>query len=108
MAAMSLQLQEVMFGVETRSEVVRKDLEEINRWFDHHRGEINHLKKREEELKGLIINAGHKANVFETWLDQTECHGMTFSDPCFEHSTHSFHCSWTSSFSFLLLSLSQA
>ena len=41
MAAMSLQLQEVMSSVETRSEVVGRDLEEINRHFDCRRGEIN-------------------------------------------------------------------
>ena len=45
------------------------DLEEVNGHFDCHRGGINYLKKR-EELKGLIISAGHE--VFKTQLDQME------------------------------------
>ena len=44
MAAMSLQLQ-VISRIEARSKVVGRDLEEINRWFNCHRGEINCLKK---------------------------------------------------------------
>ena len=79
MAAMSLQLQEVMSSVEMRSKVVGRDLEEVNGHFDYHRGEINHLKKREvelkekeEELRGFIIGAGHEAEIFKSWLDQME------------------------------------
>ena len=42
--ALSLQMQELTSLVEARAEVVGWDLEEINGWFDHHRGEINCLK----------------------------------------------------------------
>ena len=79
MATSSIQLQEVISSVEARSEVVGRDLEEINEQFDHHRGEINGLKKREEELekqeeelKGFIIRAAHDLEVFKNWLDQME------------------------------------
>ena len=48
------------------------DLEEDNGHFDHHRGEINLLKKREEEIKGLVIGAGLEAQVFKTQLDWME------------------------------------
>ena len=51
LAALSLQLQELISSVESRSEVVGKDLEEINGLFDRHRGEINHLKIREKTAK---------------------------------------------------------
>ena len=68
LAALSLQLQELISLVEFRAEVVEKDLEEINGRFDHHRGEINRLKIREkdakeemEQLKGFIVGAGHDA-----------------------------------------------
>ena len=44
LAALSLQMQELISSVESRAEVVGKDLEEINGWFDCHRGEINRLK----------------------------------------------------------------
>ena len=79
LAALSLQLQELISSVESRAEVVGKDLEEINGQFDRHRGEINHLKIREktakeetEELKGFIIGAGHEAQVFKNRLDRME------------------------------------
>ena len=56
-----------------------RDLEEINGWFDHHQGEINHLKIREkdskeevEKLKGFIVGAGHEAQVFKDCLDRME------------------------------------
>ena len=59
--------------------MVGKDLEEINGWFDHHRGEINHLKIREkdakeevEQLKGFIVGPGHEAQVFKNCLDRME------------------------------------
>ena len=62
MTAMSLQLQKVMSSVEMRSEVVGRDLEEVNGCFYCHRGEINCLKKKEEalrekeeELRGYIL-----------------------------------------------------
>ena len=51
LAVLSLQVQELISSVEVRSEVVGKDLEEINGWFDHHRGEINCLKIREKDSK---------------------------------------------------------
>ena len=47
LAALSMQVQELISSGETRAEVVGKDLEEINGWFDHHRGKINCLKMRE-------------------------------------------------------------
>ena len=44
LAALSLQMQELISSVESRAEVVGRDLEEINGRFDCHRGEINRLK----------------------------------------------------------------
>ena len=79
MAALSLQLQEVMSSFEVRSEVVGRNLEELNGCFDCHRGKINCLKTREKELKerveelgGYIIGAGHKAKIFKDQLDWME------------------------------------
>ena len=43
LAALSLQVQELISSVEARVKVVGRDLEEINGWFDRHRGEINCL-----------------------------------------------------------------
>ena len=79
LAALSMQVQELISSMETRAEVVGKDLEEINGQFDDHRGEINCLKIREkdskeevEKLKGSIVGAGHEAQVFKNCLDQME------------------------------------
>ena len=79
LAALSLQVQELISLVETRAEVVGRNLEEINGWFDHHRGEINHLKIREknakeeiERLKGFVVDAGHEAQVFKNHLERME------------------------------------
>ena len=79
LAALSLQIQELISSVESRAEVVGKDLEEINGRFDRHRGEINHLKIMEkdgkeevEQLKGFIVGAGHEAQVFKNRLDRME------------------------------------
>ena len=79
LAALSLQMQELISSVESRAEVVGKDLEEINGRFDCHRGEINHLKIREkdakqevEQLKGFIMGAGHEAQIFKNHLDRME------------------------------------
>ena len=65
--------------MESRAEVAGRDLEEINRQFDCHRGEINCLKIREKDakeetkkLKGFIIGAGHEAQVFKNCLDRIE------------------------------------
>ena len=65
--------------MEARAKVVGKDLEEINGWFDHHRGEINCLKIREkdakeetEKLKAFIVGAGHEAQVLKNRLDRME------------------------------------
>ena len=52
LAALSLQLQELISSVELRAEVVGRDLEEINEQFGRHRGEINCLKIREKTAKG--------------------------------------------------------
>ena len=77
LAALSLQLQELISSVESRAEVVGKDLEEINGQFDRHRGEINRLKIREkdskeevEKLKGFVVGAGHEAQIFKDRLDR--------------------------------------
>ena len=79
LAALSMQVQELISLVEARAEVVGRDLEEINGRFDHHRGEINHLKIKEkdvkdevEKLKGFIVGAGHEAQVFKNCLDRME------------------------------------
>ena len=79
LAALSLQMQELISSVESRAEVVGKDLEEINGRFDCHWGEINHLKIREkdgkeevEQLKDFIVGAGHEAQVFKNRLDRME------------------------------------
>ena len=79
LAALSLQLQELISSVESRAEVAGRDLEEINGRFDHHRGEINCLKIRgrdtkeeTEQLKGFIVGAGHEAQVFKNRLDRME------------------------------------
>ena len=79
LTALSPQMQELISSVESRAEVVGKDLEEINRPFDHHRGEINCLKIREkdakeetEQLKGFIVGAGHEAEVFKNRLNRME------------------------------------
>ena len=79
LAALSLQMQELISLVESRAKVVGKDLEEINGRFDRYRGEINRLKIREkdskeevEKLKGFIIGAGHEAQVFQNRLDRME------------------------------------
>ena len=72
-------MQELISSVGSKAEVVGRDLEEINGWFDRHRGEINCLKIREkdakeevEQLKGFIVGAGHKAQVFKNCLDRME------------------------------------
>ena len=77
LAALSLQLQELISSVELRAEVVGRDLEEINGPFDRHRGEINCLKIREkdskeevEKLKGFVVGAGHEAQIFKDCLDR--------------------------------------
>ena len=79
LAALSLQMQELISSVKSRAAVVGKDLEEINGWFNHHRGEINCLKIREKDakeetkqLKGFIVGAGHEAQVFKNHLDRME------------------------------------
>ena len=79
LVALSLQMQELISLVESRAEVVGKDLEEINGWFDRHRGEINRLKIREKtakeetkKLKGFIVGARHEAQVFKNRLDRME------------------------------------
>ena len=79
LAALSLQMQELISSVESRAKVVGKDLEKINRRFDFHRGEINCLKIREkdskqevEQLKGFIVGASHEAQIFKNQLDRME------------------------------------
>ena len=65
--------------MEARAKIVWRDLEEINGWFDCHRGKINCLKIREkdgkeevEKLKGFIIGAGHEAQTFKNCLNRME------------------------------------
>ena len=79
LAALSLQVQGLISSVEARAKVVGRDLEEINGWFNHYRGEINRLKIREkdtkeevEKLKGFVVGAGHEAQVFQNCLDRME------------------------------------
>ena len=79
LAALSMQVQELISSVEARAEVVGRDLEEINGRFDRHRGEINYLKIREKDsreevgkLKGFIVGAGHEAQLFKNCLDRME------------------------------------
>ena len=79
LVALSMQVQEVISLVESRAEVVGRDLEEINGRFYCHKGEINCLKIREkdtkeevERLKGFIVGAGHEAQVFKDRLDRME------------------------------------
>ena len=79
LAALSLQVQKLISLVESRAEVVGKDLEEINGQFDRQRGEINCLKIREkdakeeaEQLKGFTVGAGCEAQVFKNHLDRME------------------------------------
>ena len=81
LAALSLQVQELISSVEVRAEVVGRDLEEINGQFDCHRGEINCMKTREkdakekvEQLEGFTIGAAHEAKVFKSHLDRMEDH----------------------------------
>ena len=52
LTALSMQVQELISLVEARAKVVGKDLEEINGWFDCHRGEINHLRDQGEGHQG--------------------------------------------------------
>ena len=59
--------------------MVNRDLEEVNGCFDCYRGEIDHLKMREKELKkkveelgGFVLGATHEAEVFKTRLDRME------------------------------------
>ena len=52
--------------------MVERDLEEINGHFDCHRGEINRIKEREKEARGLIIGAAHEAELFKIHLDRME------------------------------------
>ena len=77
--ALSLQVQELISSVETRAKVVGRDLDEINGWFNCHRGEINRLKIREKDtkeeikkLKGFIVSASHEAQIFKNCLDRME------------------------------------
>ena len=78
LAALSLQVQELISLVEARAGVVGRDLEDINGQCDHHRGEINCLKTREkdakkvDELGGFIIGAAHEAKTFKSCLDRME------------------------------------
>ena len=72
LAALLLQLQEVISSVEEQSRVVERDPEEINGCFDHHRGEINRIKEREKEARSLIIGAIDEAELFKTHLDRME------------------------------------
>ena len=79
LAALSLQMQELISSVKSRAEVVGRDLEEINGQFDRHRGEINCLKIREkdtkeevEKLKDFVVGAAHEAQIFKDRLDRME------------------------------------
>ena len=62
LAALSLQMQELISLVESRAKVVGKDLEEINGRFDCHRGEINHLAGVAE----LLQRSGRSSSLLRT------------------------------------------
>ena len=64
LAALSLQVQELISSVEEQSKVVERDLEEVNGCFDHHRGEINCLKMREKELKEKVEELGGFVRIY--------------------------------------------
>ena len=77
--------------MEEQSKVVERDLEEVNGCFDCHRGEINHLKMREKELKekveelgGFVLGAAHEAEIFKShlnWMEDNTCkYGCTPSE----------------------------
>ena len=79
LAALSMQVQELISSIESRAEVVGRDLEEINGQFYCHRDEINRLKIREKDtkeetkkLKGFIVGAGNEAQIFKNHLDRME------------------------------------
>ena len=55
---------------------MERDPEEVNGWFDYRRGEINCLKRREEEqkereeeLRRYVLGAAHEAEIFKNQLD---------------------------------------
>ena len=54
LAALLLQLRELISSVKERSEVVERGLEEVNGCFNCHQGKINHLKTREKEGKEKV------------------------------------------------------
>ena len=68
LAALSLQVQELISLVEARAEVVGRDLEEINRLKIREKD----TKEETEKLKGFIMGAGHEAQVFKNRLDRME------------------------------------
>ena len=87
LAALFMQVQELISLVESRAKLVGRDLEEVNGCFYCHRGEINYPKIREkdakeevekdvkeevEKLKGFIIGAGHEAQTFKNCLNRKE------------------------------------
>ena len=87
LAALFLQVQELISSIEARAEVVGRDLEEINGRFDCHGGEINYLKTREknakekaEELGGFIIGAAHECEDLSPISSTT--HSFSFPFPC--------------------------
>ena len=73
LAALSLQMQELISSVESRAEVVGRDLKKINGQFDHRLNTREKDTKEEvERLKGFVVGAGHEAQVFKDCLDRME------------------------------------
>ena len=68
MATMSLQLQEVMSSVEAMSEVVGRDLEEINGCFYYHRGETTRSRRgRRGQGVSLLVQLTRQSSLRLTW-----------------------------------------
>ena len=68
LAALSLQVQELMSLVESRAEVVGRDLEEINPLKIREKD----AKEEVERFKGFMVGAGHEAQVFKDRLNRME------------------------------------
>ena len=71
-----IQLQEVTSLMEARSEVVGRDREETNGQFDCHRGEINHLKRREEDKE-----KEEELRCEDLFLISSTTHSFSFLSP---------------------------
>ena len=80
LAALSMQVQELISSVEARAKVVGRGLEEINGWFDCHRGEINRLKIREKDGKEEVEKL--KGFCEDLFLISSTTHSFSFISLC--------------------------